>query len=187
MCDQNTYDKIVDAVQQFINRGEAFTAFDVTRILRMAYADFAEPHKVVRNILHERFNSDAVEFLSYDRTDTPLNIGGRVISVLVFHPTGSSASTHPLADKSKDTVTASPIVSDGYSVDSVPLTKDSRLQIPKQLLDIVEDDTVTVKIGAQTTTYTKNKDGRVRVSFINPTKNQYKVSVDPRTQAIVIE
>ena len=190
MCDQTDYDRIVQALTELINKESVFTTFDVTNALR-ALGDFNESHRTVRNVIHERFNSDASEFVLYNRTRTPLDIGGREIEVLVFHPTGSPSTDHPLAKKVNSFAgTASPFtgkVSGSGSGVTASITKDHRLQIPKSILDAVGQDTVTVQVGNQTTQYVRNNDGRVRVTFINPTKTDYRVSLDPQTNAIVIE
>lgn len=193
MCDAISADRIQSKVDEFVSLSKVFTAFDITTALRQEFSDFTERHRGVRRMIHRMF------IPGYERTAAQLSINGTPTDVLVYHPEGVDASTHPMAIAStaQTVADATAGVAPAASVTSsaspdaaaIPLTKENRLQIPKQFTDKVQGDSVTVTFGGKLISCTKNKDGRVRISAANldhRVPSVYSVSFDPATNAVVI-
>jgi hypothetical protein len=162
MCTTADMDKIQEKVKEFVAKEKVFTAFDVTKSLR-GITDFQERHRGVRKVISNLFKN-TLDMAGYDKKLVSLNIKGRQEKAFVYHPVGIDASTHPLVEKRSGGSGGAGQVSKGIITEDVTITDAGRLQIPKTILAMIKGDSVKVDANGTVKVYSKNRDGRVRIS-----------------------
>lgn len=148
---------ILDVLGQMRTDGEIFTAFDVTKKVRIDLSNGADiPHRDVRVVVHNEFATGAM--LGYSQlAGVELNVSGNP-QVIVYYPDGTDPYDHPLAmqpapagvapdpddddDSSTDTTstdTTSTVKQGGADLQDdgsiiCSFTSEGRINIPKSLL-----------------------------------------------------
>ena len=156
-------DKIVIILEDMIGSNAIFTAFDVTKRIRVENPTMDVPHEDVKEMVQDCFYNDFYE--DYCRKCIDLTVSARAY---VYYPTGKSPYDHPLAVQ--EVVPTTKIDTD--------LTIEKRLNISKHFLTklglvpgkLVRVETVDGVMSLTSTTNSSgstllvNTDGRVRLN-----------------------
>jgi len=180
MCNVAVAQEVLDVLNEFYTQGKIFTAFDVTKGARKRSLDIIS-HRDVRMVVGTEFNTGQIP--GYDRVLCVLDLGSSP-QALVYHPVGSDPLNHPLVgslvtapaldadddEKLEDTVGTDSTASTDPDVYKV--TAEGRVNIPKKLLDKVDDTggSIDVVINGCLTCPRPNSDGRIRVGGISAKK-----------------
>lgn len=142
MCSVMTATTILEILEEKIQNGEVFTAFDITEAAR-AKTDDTVIHGEVRDIVNNEYITGHVTgkpISGYDRELSVLNLAGNP-QALVYFPDSMSASDHPLVSDSTVSDNTDDGTDDGtvddLGDDEYNLTKEGRIQIPRKLLSQV--------------------------------------------------
>ena len=113
-------DKIAEVIATLTGLNSVFTAYDITKQIRIENPTMNVPHTEVKNIIIEEYKNTFCD--EYECTLTELTVGQYAY---VYHPESVSPLTHPLVVKHNTT----PV----NDVDS-DLTVENRLNIGKDFL-----------------------------------------------------
>ena len=83
-------DKVVDLIATLTGQNAVFTAFDITKRLRIENPTIDIPHWEVREIVFQEWKNTFCD--EYESTLTELSVGS---NAFVYHPETVSPSTHP--------------------------------------------------------------------------------------------
>jgi hypothetical protein len=100
MCTPQNSQIIDTVVKEFLDRGQAFTAFEVS--LEAKKRGATERHRDMKNYIHQcPVLNDEMEFGNYDKTLVHVgNEGGQPLQAFLYHPKSYDASTYkPLERK----------------------------------------------------------------------------------------
>lgn len=116
--------EVADVLTDMVNKGQIFTAYDVTQAARdkTAGMDPAQRpnirHREVRDFVHSEFVSTMFGG-TYSRSDIELNVAGNP-RVICYHPDGKDPLDHPKALKPSMVNTPANVDGPGTSVPVVP-------------------------------------------------------------------
>ncbi len=166
-------DKIIALIVNLTGNDSVFTAFDITKQIRIENPAMNVPHVDVRDMILEEYHNTFCD--DYERTLTELSVGNS----FVYHPDTVSALSHPLAVQPVADPTPAPDT-------DTDLTVHKRLNIPKWDLqqaglvagkmvriDVDTDEGVLSLTEATSSPYetlTVNTDGRLRLNAQTLTK-----------------
>ena len=197
MCSVLVANTIVELLDEKVQNGEVFTAFDITSAARKTTDDNVR-HNDVRNILNNEFITN--QMTGYKRELCTLYLSNSP-QALVYFPDTKSASDHPLVldigvpvsqpvSQSISQPVATNVTVD-LDVDEVATTKEGRVQIPRKILDKVTPNAGSYDVVVSGTLKCASKDARgdVRVCLkqFGITDSKVKVTVDDTNNTIVIE
>lgn len=118
-------DKVVALIAILTGQNAVFTAFDITKQLRIENPTMDIPHREVRDIVLQEWKNTFCD--EYESTLTELSVGS---DAFVYHPETVSPSTHPLA--------VQPLMGSGFGGDDMEedsdLTVEKRLNVSKEFL-----------------------------------------------------
>ena len=166
-------DKVIALICKLTDVDTVFTAFDVTKQIRIENPTMNVPHADVKEMVLQEWKDTFCD--DYERTLTELTVGHSY----VYHPDTVSALTHPLAVQPTAAPTSSTPAPNPVAADT-DLTVEKRLNIPKwdlEKLGLVAGKQVRIDIDAAEgvisltectsspyETLTVNADGRLRLN-----------------------
>lgn len=192
MCNVLIANTIVEVLDENIQNGEVFTAFDITSSAR-AKTDDNVRHDDVRNIVNNEFVSQ--QMAGYDRELCVLDLSDSP-SAFVYFPDTKSASDHPLvsgsgvilSNTSVNTV-STPVIS--LDDDEYKTTKEGRVQIPRKLLSQVTPNagTYDLIINGSYRGATPDARGDIRIGLrqFGIKDSKVKLTVDTTNNSINID
>jgi hypothetical protein len=194
MCNVLAANTIIEVLDEKIQNGELFTAYDVTLAARLA-TDENIVHNDVRNIVDNEFVTN--QMAGYDRELSTLNLSSNP-QAFVYFPDGKSANDHPLVDTSVTPSTVNTPVSVPVSTSDVVLnddeyktTKEGRVQIPRKLTNQVTPNggTYDILINGALKCASSDARGDVRIGLrqFGIRDSKVKVTVDTNNNTIVID
>lgn len=185
-------DVVKTVIDECVNNGEVFTAYDITYTARS---------KTSENISHAKVKSFVWEYITqnhicYNRDLMILSTNGNP-TAFVYYPITKSANDHPLVQK--DSNTDSDDNSDDSNTDSddsddniFELTNEKRVNIPKKILNEAgNNDSYSLVIKYPNSsvfgTAKKNQDGRVRITLRDNPSNKVHIEYDNVKKCIIVE
>lgn len=176
MCGIMVATTIAEALQDKVNAGEVFTAYDVTLAARQVTSETVL-HNDVRNIVSNAFITG--EMGDYNREMHEID-GSGGSRALVYFPDGKTAADHPKVKSSDD--------GDGMVLDA---TAEGRVNSPQKVLNQVgmTGGTYDFTMNGQAFFRSPNKDGRVRLTLseLGITDGKCRVVADIQNATIKIE
>lgn len=192
MCNLLVANTIVEVLDEKIQNGEVFTAFDITSAARGKTNDKVG-HNDVRNIVQNEFITQQMQ--GYDRELCALTISGNP-QAFVYFPDTKQASDHPLVSINSTPDTTDTDDDDTDSAvdlddDEYETTKEGRVQIPRKLLSQISANGGSYDILISGTLKCASKDARgsVRVGLrqFGIQDSKVKLTVDTLNNTINIE
>ena len=188
MCKLMVADTIVKILDEKVQNGEVFTAFDITSAVRNEIKNDTITHKDVRNIVHNEFITQQMQ--GYDRELCTLDISGSP-QAFVYFPDTKQASDHPLVSVGSTTDSTDELDDDELDDDEYKTTKEGRIQIPRKLLNKVSPVSGSFDITINGTIHCASKDARgcVRIGLrqLGIRDNKVRVTVDTNSNSINID
>lgn len=201
MCNVMVASTIIEVLDEKIQNGELFTAFDITMAARAATDDNVS-HNDVRNIVNNEFITN--QMAGYERELCTLDLSSKP-QAFVYFPDTMSANDYPLIDSVNthtNSIAGGPAVSTlstpAVSTPAVDLdddeyatTKEGRVQIPRKLTSQVTPNGGTYDVLINGTLKCASSDARgdvrlcLRQHGIKDSK--VKVTVDTNNNTIIIE
>lgn len=168
MCTVSVAQEILDCLNDKVNQGVIFTAFDITQVARKETSETVLHRDVRRIVVNEFLGGNMGD---YQRQSLELDVENSPV-VLVYYPADCDPYDHPLAakpaapDPADDDVLEDTIGTGSTDPDVFSVTAEGRVNIPLKLLSKVDDTggSIDVVVNGTLNCQKPNSDGRVRLS-----------------------
>jgi hypothetical protein len=196
MCTTLVANLIIEVMDEKLQNGEVFTAYDITMAARAATSDTFS-HGDVRNIVNNAFITGDMADKGpdeYERELCTLNLSDSP-QAFVYFPDTKSANDHSLVDGHTPVASSVSIPASTASVvdlddDEYATRKDGRIQIPAKLFAQVTPNagTYDVLVNGTLKCASKNAKGEIRVGLrqFGIRDSKVKITVDTSNNTINI-
>lgn len=201
MCIQLVANLIIEVLDEKLQNGEVFTAFEITEAARLVENQKATPEKIihndVRNIVNNAFAAGDMNGKgpdNYERELCTLDLSCSP-QAFVYFPDTKSANDHSLVNGHTPVASSISIPASTASVvdlddDEYATRKDGRIQIPAKLFAQVTPNagSYDVLVNGTLKCASKNAKGEMRVGLrqFGITDSKVKVTVDTNNNTINI-
>lgn len=189
MCDTQTSNKIQETVKALVSKGEAFSAYDVSTIVRgLGFSDY---HSAMKKVVHEMFDRGEMD----DYRQTPVRYPNSPREAFMYHPPTIDPSDptvfQQLVDKIKNSAalpssnvaSATVVQSPALPAPSGSASHKKRIDPPRPVVDA--DGTVHKVLGTQPESTLYVPQTMAKAVGIAPRGKAYLV-IDPSNKVVAV-